>query len=72
LKSVGKKGKGKFRTISLPGRLVEEVEKIVDELEYCPRKLILCGKRFLRSWRSTRRELNVSRNRVRRRYRRRM
>ena len=30
------KGRGEFRTISLPAALVEEVEKVVERLHYWP------------------------------------
>jgi len=33
-----KKGRGQFSTVSLPTSLVEEVQKIVDELRYWPSK----------------------------------
>jgi len=33
-----KKGRGEFRTISLPSTLIEAVEKIVNEIEYWPTK----------------------------------
>lgn len=33
-----KKGRGEFRTVSLPSHLVEEVEKIVAEFRYWPTK----------------------------------
>lgn len=33
-----RKGRGEFRTVSLPTRLVEEVEKVVEELGYWPTK----------------------------------
>lgn len=33
-----RKGRGQFRTISLPSPLVEEVEKVVGNLRYWPTK----------------------------------
>lgn len=33
-----KKGRGEFRTISLPSSLVESVEKVVSDLRYWPTK----------------------------------
>ena len=34
----GSKGRGEFRTISLPSPLVDEVEKVVENLRYWPTK----------------------------------
>jgi len=33
-----KKGRGKFRTISLPAPVVDEVEKVLGKLQYWPTK----------------------------------
>lgn len=33
-----KRGRGEFRTVSLPSKLVEAVEKVVSEFKYWPTK----------------------------------
>ena len=33
-----KKGRGEFRTVSLPAPLVERVEKVIEEFKYWPTK----------------------------------